>query len=122
MMILEARELYPNPPANQQTKEQTHPTLLVGWWTTAFSLFIIIVRVCGRYFRIERLFPEDKVMLGSVAPLMIRMAFIHVVLVWGTNNTTTDGMVDDEVVKREVGSRLVLGARVFYAVLYVCPT
>lgn len=57
-------------------------------------------------------------MLASVAPLIIRMAFIHVVLIWGTNNTTTDGMADDEIVRREVGSRLVLGARVFYAVLY----
>lgn len=59
-------------------------------------------------------------MMGSMAPLMIRMALLHAVLVYGTNNDPekTTGMSSSEISNREIGSRLVLGARIFYAVLY----
>lgn len=86
---------------------------------TILSLAIITVRVCGRYVRIKQLFPEDKVMMASMVPLVTRMAFVHVILIWGTNNTTTTttGISREEIGHREIGSRLVLGARIFYAVL-----
>lgn len=96
---------------------QDNPTLLVSWWATAFSLAIIVTRVCGRYIRIERFFPEDKVMMTSIIPLLIRMAFVHVILIWGTNNTKTDGLTAEEIRHREIGSKLVLAARIFYAIL-----
>ena len=54
-------------------------------------------------------------MFYSIIPLMIRMAFVHVVLIWGTNNTTTEGLTSLQIHHREVGSRLVLAARIFYA-------
>lgn len=110
--------LYSEIPPDHQTKDQTNPTLLVSWWATIFSLAIIITRLCGRYVRIERFFPEDKVMMASVVPLMARMALVHVILIWGTNNTKTDGMLADEIGRREIGSKLVLAARIFYAMLY----
>lgn len=108
--------LYSEPPA-LQTRQDMNPTLLVSWWATAFSLAIIFVRIIGRYIRTERLFPEDRVMALSVVPLLARMALIHVVLLYGTNNTVSEGMTDEDILHRELGSKLVLGARIFYALL-----
>lgn len=55
-------------------------------------------------------------MLASVIPLMARMACIHVVLIWGTNNADLSHDNDPTSLHhREVGSRLVLAARIFYA-------
>lgn len=49
------------------------------------------------------------------------MALVHVVILFGTNNTEADGlgMSEREVWRRSVGSRLVLLSRVFYAARYV---
>lgn len=114
---LVARGLYPDGPPAMQTREQINPTLMMSWWATGFSLAIIIVRLCGRYTRIERLFPEDKVMMISVIPLVIRMVLVHYVLVLGTNNTTTMELTEQDISQRELGSKLVLAARIFYALL-----
>ena len=108
--------LYSEPPGHQ-TRQDMNPTLLVSWWATAFSLAIIFVRIIGRYIRTERLFPEDWVMALSILPLLARMGLIHVVLLYGTNNTVSEGLTEQEIQQRELGSRLVLGARIFYALL-----
>lgn len=55
-------------------------------------------------------------MLWSIVPLMIRMAFIHPVLLWGTNNVQTAGLTESEIYHRSIASRLVLGARIWYAI------
>ena len=109
--------------SRHQTQD-AETVLLISWCLSILSLVIITIRVCGRYIRIRELFPEDKVMMSSMVPLMSRMALVHVVLLWGTNNTQngTTGMSSDEISHREIGSRLVLGARVFYAVLYTHTT
>lgn len=91
------------------------PTLLVSWWCTLYSIAIIFVRVCGRYVRTERMFAEDGTMLLAIIPLLMRMAFIHVVLLYGTNNTVTMALTAEAIRQREIGSRLVLASRVFYA-------
>jgi hypothetical protein len=56
-------------------------------------------------------------MMAALIPLVIRMAFIHVVLIWGTNNVETAGIhyTQLEVEHRSNGSRLVLAGRIFYA-------
>lgn len=43
------------------------------------------------------------------------MALVHVVLLYGTNNTQTDGLSAEAIRKREIGSKLVLASRIFYA-------
>ena len=111
------RRLYSTEPPPAQTKLEDNPTLLLSWWCTGFSLVIILVRICGRYIRTERLFPEDKIMALSIIPLMIRMGLVHVVLVWGTNNALTAGLTDVEIRHREIGSKLVLASRIMYAAL-----
>lgn len=111
------RDVWSQTPPNFQSREDTNPTLLMSWWATGFSLVIILIRVCGRFVRLERFFPEDLVMMASIVPLLIRMAFVHLVLVWGTNNTKTAGLTLEEIQHRELGSKLVLAARIFYAIL-----
>ena len=116
-MSLVARGLYSENLPAIQSRSEINPTLMMSWWATIFSLVIIVVRLCGRYIRVERFFPEDKVMMISVIPLLIRMVLVHFVLILGTNNTTTIGLTEKEIANRELGSKLVLAARIFYAVL-----
>lgn len=57
------------------------------------------------------------VMACSMIPLLGRMALIHVVLIYGTNNVNPDGLSAEDLHRREVGSKLVLASRIMYAAL-----
>ena len=111
------RALYtPPPPAT--TADHNRPTLLVSWWCTGFALAIILVRLIGRYIRTERLFMEDKIMAISIIPLLARMALVHVVLRFGTNNALIpDDLGPEGIRRRQIGSKLVLPSRILYAAL-----
>lgn len=110
------RSLYSSaPPA--RTKAEDNPTLLVSWWCTGFALAFIIVRVAGRYVRAEKLFREDKIIAWSIIPLVTRMALVHLILIWGTNNAITTGLTEVQIRNREMGSKLVLASRIMYAAL-----
>ncbi|TVY83992.1 hypothetical protein LSUE1_G004713, partial [Lachnellula suecica] len=93
------------------------PTLLVCWWCTIFAAVIIIVRVCGRFVRSERLFKEDWMAFACIIPLFVRMGAVHVVLLYGTNNVDvlTAGLTTEQIYQRSLGSKLVLVSRIFYA-------
>jgi hypothetical protein len=93
---------------------QDKPTLLVCWWSTIFCALIILLRLAVRVIRTERLFAEDKTAALALVPLFIRMAFVHVILLYGTNNVDTANLTPDEIHQREIGSRLVLVSRFFY--------
>lgn len=56
-------------------------------------------------------------MAAAMIPLFIRMALIHVVLRHGTNNVVTTGMPEMQIQDRMLGSKAVLAARIFYAML-----
>ncbi|KKY17770.1 putative integral membrane [Phaeomoniella chlamydospora] len=43
------------------------------------------------------------------------MGCVHVVMIWGTNNATTQGLSAVNIHHRSIGSRLVLASRIFYA-------
>ncbi|EEQ84180.1 hypothetical protein, variant [Blastomyces dermatitidis ER-3] len=107
--------MYSSNAPDELTRWDVIPTLLVSWWCTGFSLAIIFVRILGRYIRTQVLFPEDWVMLISVIPLLIRMGLVHLVLLYGTNNMIAANISDIQLRRREIGSGLVLGARIFYA-------
>lgn len=109
--------LYSDTPPDAQTRLDINPTLLISWWATCFSLVIILVRLSGRWVRTERFFREDKVIAASIIPLFIRMFLVHYVLKLGTNNTVTAGFTAEDIRQREIGSRLVLVARIFYTIL-----
>lgn len=104
-------------PPHARTKSENNATLLLSWWCTGFALAIITVRLAGRYVRTEKLFREDKIMAWSIIPLLARMALVHLVLIWGTNNAITTGLTPLQLQHREVGSKLVLVSRIMYAAL-----
>jgi len=108
------RRLSDQAPALQDFHD-SKPTLLVSWWCTCFAITVIIFRSCGRYVRAEKVFREDGVMLLTIIPILIRMAFVHVVLLYGTNNTVTTGLTAIDIRHREIGSKLVLASRIMYA-------
>lgn len=110
------RDLY-SPPPRARSARDDHPTLLVSWWCTGFSLAIILVRLAGRMTRSEKLYREDKIMGLSIIPLLGRMAIVHVVLIYGTNNAIASNLTEESIQRREIGSRLVLAARIMYAIL-----
>lgn len=76
---------------------------------------IILFRVAGRVIRTEKLFKEDKLAFACLIPLFGRMALVHVILLYGTNNVITTGLTDEDIHRRMIGSKLVLASRVFYA-------
>lgn len=76
---------------------------------------IILFRVCGRYIRTEKLFKEDWLAFACLIPLFCRMALVHVILLFGTNNAVIDDFSERALERRALGSRLVLVSRVFYA-------
>jgi hypothetical protein len=95
--------------------QQDKPTLLVCWWCTLYAIAIVLFRILGRYVRAEKMFLDDRIMLASLIPLLGRMAFVHVVLLFGTNNAITDGLSDEDIHRRAIGSGLVLWARIMEA-------
>lgn len=109
------RGLYSSAPPQPRTKFQNNPTLLFSWWCTGCAVTVILFRLSGRKIRNARLFREDKIMALSLIPLLIRMALIHPVLLWGNNNVDTAGLSAQSIYHRSIGSKLVLGARIFYA-------
>ncbi|KAK6338017.1 hypothetical protein TWF696_001487 [Orbilia brochopaga] len=114
---LSTRQLYQqSAPAPYRSILDDNPTLLITWWATGCSLFIILSRCFGRYVRTMRLFRDDQWMLLSIIPLLIRLALAHVVLKYGTNNTPAELLNDEEIRRRKIGSQVVLASRVFFTV------
>jgi hypothetical protein len=97
------------------------PTLLVCWWITLFCTVIILLRIAGRFIRTEKLFFEDKIAASALIPLYGRMALVHFILLYGTNNVDFGDHEpsDGEIRNREIASRLVLTSRILYAATYV---
>ncbi|KAH9833927.1 integral membrane protein [Teratosphaeria destructans] len=94
-----------------------YPTLLYSWWCTGFAAVIIITRVLGRKVRSNVLFREDWIILLALIPLLVRMAAVHVILLYDTNNIQTQGIsfTEEELYHRSIGSKLVLISRIAYA-------
>lgn len=83
-------------------------------WCTVYAITVIFFRVIGRYIRTEKFYREDIIMLVAIFPLILRQALLHVVLLFGTNNTITDGLSASGISRRETGSKLVLATRILY--------
>lgn len=106
---------YSEDPPPARTFDQNKATLLVSWWCTGFAVIIIVFRLVGRFIRMEQLLREDKIMAGALVPMLLRMGMAHLVLLWGTNNAVITGLSQEDILHREIGSRVVLALRVMYA-------
>ncbi|CAI6090017.1 unnamed protein product [Clonostachys chloroleuca] len=108
--------LYSEPPSLREFKYDK-PTLLVCWWATALCTCTIFFRVTGRFIRTERLFKSDRISALALVPLYLRMACVHYILLYGTNNSDFDGvhLSEEEINRKQVASGLVLLSRISYA-------
>ncbi|KAJ4413715.1 hypothetical protein N0V85_003455 [Neurospora sp. IMI 360204] len=108
--------LYSDPPP-WRAFSADKPTLLVCWWMTIFCVVLILLRVCGRFVRTEKLFSEDRTAALALVPLLLRMGCVHFILVHGTNNADLSfvRLSDEQIKKKAVASGLVLLSRVLYA-------
>lgn len=84
---------------------------------TIFCVVLILLRVCGRFVRTEKLFSEDKTAALALVPLLLRMGCVHFILVHGTNNADLSfvRLSEDQIRKKTIASGLVLLSRVLYA-------
>jgi hypothetical protein len=100
------------------------PTLLVAWWITLFCTCLILLRLSGRYIRVEKLFIEDKITALALLPLYLRIVCTHIVLLYGTNNIQLAGieLSSKEIEQRIIGSKVVLAGRLFHAATFVYPS
>ncbi|KAH6847762.1 hypothetical protein B0I37DRAFT_375775 [Chaetomium sp. MPI-CAGE-AT-0009] len=108
--------LYSAPPPARPFSEDK-ATLLIAWWITAMCAVVIILRLVGRYIRVERLFNEDWFAAAALIPLLLRMAFVHPTLLYGTNNVLVDSthpLPETEIHQRSIGSRLVIVSRIIH--------
>jgi hypothetical protein len=55
---------------------------------------------------------------ACLIPLFCRMAVVHIILLYGTNNALITDQTADEIRRRAIGSKLVLVSRIFYAATY----
>ncbi|KAK4227265.1 hypothetical protein QBC38DRAFT_195059 [Podospora fimiseda] len=111
--------LYSSPPEPRPFSADK-PTILTSWWITIFCAFVILLRLLGRFVRVEKLFKEDKVAAAVLIPLFLRMAIVHPALVFGTNNVLINHELSSEarledLRHRAIGSGLILASRVAYA-------
>ncbi|KAG6024590.1 hypothetical protein E4U19_003643 [Claviceps sp. Clav32 group G5] len=113
---MSSSSLYTDPP-DLRAFRLDKPTLLVCWWATSFCAVMILLRIAGRFIRTERLFLEDKVAAVAIIPLCVRMACVHHVLKFGTNNAdfSTVQLTPEELRQKTVASGLVLLSRFCYA-------
>ncbi|KAF8455180.1 hypothetical protein BGX38DRAFT_216576 [Terfezia claveryi] len=127
--VLAPRGLYSSAPAFRPTFLD-HPTLLITYWCSLFSVFLIFSRLFWRFSRLSKAYKDDWWMVASIIPLGIRLGLAHLVLIWGTNNISLAGFdefrkprdggeyvkwgLDEEIRRRENGSKCILAARVAY--------
>ncbi|KAM4056990.1 integral membrane protein [Hirsutella rhossiliensis] len=107
--------LYTDPPALLPFRHDK-PTLLVCWWATSFCALMILIRITGRFIRTERLFREDKIAACALVPLVLRMACVHFILVWGTSNADFTGvdLTPAQLRQKSIASGLTIASRFFY--------
>jgi hypothetical protein len=97
----------------------TIQTLVLLWVFTWLAMALMVSRLAMRKLRGQALQPGDKITVVCMVCLLARLAFIHVVLVWGSNNVSEGfrakhTFTQTEIYQREIGSKLTLVSRTFY--------
>ncbi|GJD01291.1 Pth11-like integral membrane protein [Colletotrichum higginsianum IMI 349063] len=95
------------------------PTLLLHWLFSFLALFIMVARLVWRKVAKQDLNLGDWFTVAAIVCALTRVGLIHVVLTWGTNNVSAayrknHTFTDEEIYRREIGSKLSIVNRVFY--------
>ncbi|CAG8889593.1 unnamed protein product [Penicillium egyptiacum] len=92
--------------------------LITHWVLTWVAIGLIVLRLLLRKLRGQFIL-GDYFAMGAMLCAFIRLALVHVILIWGTNNMSntsrrTHHFTLEEIRRREIASKFVLTDRVFY--------
>lgn len=95
------------------------PTLLIHWLFSCLAFLIMVVRLVWRKVSKQDFNLGDWFTVAAIVCTLTRLGLIHVVLTWGTNNVSaayrkTHTFTNEEIYRREIGSKLSIVNRVFY--------
>ncbi|KAJ5497821.1 hypothetical protein N7453_006872 [Penicillium expansum] len=95
------------------------PTLIILWVFTWVAIILIILRLLVRKLKRFQFVLGDYFAMGAILCALVRLALVHVIIIWGTNNMSTTfrnthHFTPDEIRRREIASKFVLVNRVFY--------
>lgn len=98
---------------------QERVTLIIVWVFSWAAITIMAVRLLWQRIQRRKFSLGDYLTMGAIFCAVARLALIHVVLIWGSNNLTkafraTHHFNSTELYQREVGSKLTLVNRIFY--------
>ncbi|KAF2127932.1 hypothetical protein P153DRAFT_432363 [Dothidotthia symphoricarpi CBS 119687] len=99
--------------------DQLSFTVLTHWLYSWLAITIMVVRLVSKKINKEVYNSGDYFTMGAMLCCTARVATIHVVLIWGTNNmdAKTRASLDftnKEIYRRTIGSQLTLASRVIY--------
>lgn len=99
----------------------TEVTIVITWVFTWLAEALMALRLLMRKFRNQDFNVSDYFTMAAMAFLIIRLAMVHVVLIWGTNNLTAAErdsytFTAQEIYRLEIGSKLTLAVRAVYNV------
>lgn len=91
--------------------------IFCGLAIVIMAIRLILGRVCRQKFDIG-----DRLTVAAIAFSLARIAFTHVIIIWGTNNVSneyrdTHHFSRLEIYHREMGSKFTLVARSLYVLL-----
>jgi hypothetical protein len=94
-------------------------TIIILWVFTWVVVGLIAFRLVLRKVKGLHFVLGDYFAMGAILCALIRLALVHVILIWGTNNISdtlrhTYHFTPEEIRQREVASKFLLVNRVFY--------
>ncbi|KAJ6043411.1 uncharacterized protein N7446_001610 [Penicillium canescens] len=94
-------------------------TLIILWVFTWVAIGLIVLRLLLRKVKGLTFVLGDYFAMGAILCALVRLALVHVILIWGTNNMSTTfrhthHFTPEEIRRREIASKFVLTNRVFY--------
>ncbi|OQD93837.1 hypothetical protein PENVUL_c169G05256 [Penicillium vulpinum] len=94
-------------------------TLIILWIFTWVAIGLIVLRLLLRKLKGHQFSLGDYFSMGAMLCALVRLALVHVILIWGTNNMSTKlrhthHFTPVEIRHREIASKFVLANRVFY--------
>ncbi|KAE8335785.1 hypothetical protein BDV24DRAFT_155705 [Aspergillus arachidicola] len=94
-------------------------TLVSLWVLTWCAVGLISIRLVMRKIRGKAFVLGDYLSLCAILCALIRLALVHVIIIWGTNNISrgfrySHHFTSEEIYRRETASKFTLVNRVFY--------